>query len=89
MRPPRAKVKNYQYRKRGAEMKYVIRRPIGGISLNGFEYVLDGEDGNILFFDSEDQARKFLIEAGYSADELREDLDNRAIDINVWEGEGK
>lgn len=70
-------------------MKYVIRRPIGGIFLNGFEYVLDGENGNILFFDNEEQARKFLIEAGYSAEELQKDLDSRAIDINVWESEDK
>lgn len=66
-------------------MKFVIRRPIEGISLNGFEYVLDGEDGDIKFFDSEEQARDFLINAGYSPEELQEDLDDRAIDINVWE----
>lgn len=64
---------------------FVIRRSIGGISLNGYEYVLDGKDGDIKFFDSEEQARNFLINAGYSPEELQEDLDNCTIDINVWE----
>ncbi|MCM1329981.1 MAG: hypothetical protein NC253_11130 [Ruminococcus sp.] len=70
-------------------VKYVIRRPIEGIFLNGFEYALTEEDGDIKLFDSEEQAREFLIEAGYTAEELQADLDACAIDIDVWEGDEK
>lgn len=68
------------------EEKFVIRRPIGGISLNGWEYVTKDEAGeNIMFFCSEDEARQYLIEAGYPPEELQQDLDECAIDICNWE----
>lgn len=70
------------------EKKFVIRRPIGGISLNGYEYVTEDEAGeNIMFFDSEEEARQYLIKAGYTPEELQEDLDECAIDICEWEGD--
>lgn len=68
------------------DKKFVIRRPIGGISLNGYEYVTEDEAGeNIIFFGSEKAARQYLINAGYTPEELQADLDERVIDIDVWE----
>lgn len=65
--------------------KIVIRRPINGIFLNGFEYVTEDAAGeHIKFFESEESARHFLIGTGYTAEDLQTDLDNGAIDICEW-----
>lgn len=70
--------------------KFVIRRPINGISLNGYKYVTEDEAGkNIIFFDSNEAAWQYLIDAGYAPEELQTDLDNCVIDICEWEGEDK
>ncbi len=42
---------------------YIIGRPINGISLNGFEYVLD-EDGDEMIFESTTAAKEFLSDIG-------------------------
>lgn len=47
--------------------KYAIGRPIGGISLNGLEYVTDSNN-EPLFFDSQEDAIEFLIAYGYTKD---------------------
>lgn len=66
--------------------KFVIRRPINGISLNGYEYVTEDEAGeNIIFFDSNEAAWQYLTDAGYTPEELQTDLDNCVIDICEWE----
>lgn len=44
--------------------KVVVARPVGGITLNSaLEFLLD-ENGEVMVFDSEEQARKFLTGAG-------------------------
>ena len=45
-------------------------RPIEGISINGFEWLLEEEDGDIKWFDSIDDAKAFLLEAGATEDDL-------------------
>ena len=52
-------------------MKVLIARPIEGIPLNGNEYVVD-DHGYAILFDTEDKAREYLYENGFS-DELIED----------------
>lgn len=64
--------------------KYYIRRPINGISLNGFEFISEPGSDKPILFDSEDAAKVFLINAGYNANTLAHDLNNGAIDIDIW-----
>jgi len=52
--------------------QYAISRHINGISLNGREYCLDGED-NILLFDSFESAKAYLSE--FLVESTEEDLD--------------
>jgi hypothetical protein len=42
----------------------IIGRAINGISLNGLEYILEEEGGDILKFYSEEQAKLFLLAKG-------------------------
>jgi hypothetical protein len=52
-------------------MKYVVARPVGGITINGkLEFLLD-DDGEVRMFDSREQVRSFLTAAGVGAEELR------------------
>lgn len=69
------------------DVKYYIRRPIEGISLNGFEFVSEANDDKPILFDSEEAAKQYLINAGYSIEELERDLDSGAVDIDVWHNE--
>lgn len=46
-----------------------IARPISGISINGKEYVLD-KNGMAILFENEEKARGFLIENGYSDEDI-------------------
>ena len=59
-------------------MSYVISQFINGICLNDKEFVLDGPDGDIKKFDTEDEAKTFLIENG----RCEEDLDEGSIMID-------
>lgn len=52
-------------------MRYVIGRPIEGITLNGNEYVLD-DDGELMTFDSEEDALDFLKACGLTDDDIEE-----------------
>ena len=52
-------------------MRYAIGRPIEGITLNGNEYVLDG-DGELMTFDSEEDALDFLKACGLADDDIEE-----------------
>lgn len=52
-------------------MRYVIGRPIEGITLNGNEYVLDG-DGELMTFDSEEDALDFLKACGFTDNDIEE-----------------
>lgn len=45
-------------------MSVLIKRPIKGITINGFEYVLD-DDGNEIAFDTLEDAKAFLVQHGY------------------------
>ena len=51
--------------------KVVVTRPVGGITLNSaLEFLLDDSDA-VRVFDSEEQARKFLMDAGVDPEELQ------------------
>ena len=51
--------------------KIIVARPVGGITLNrALEFLLD-DSSEIRVFDSEDQARKFLTDAGVDPEELQ------------------
>ena len=51
--------------------KIIVARPVSGITLNrALEFLLD-DSGEIRVFDSEDQARKFLTDAGVAPEELQ------------------
>jgi len=51
--------------------KAIVARPVNGITINGeLEFLLD-DDGDIMMFDSSEQARSFLIANGVDAEELR------------------
>lgn len=44
--------------------KFCIARHINNISLNGYEYLLEREGGDIISFDSENDAVNFLNKTG-------------------------
>lgn len=50
-------------------MRYAIGRPIEGVTLNGNEYVLDG-DGELMTFDSEEDALDFLKACGFTDNDI-------------------
>ena len=43
----------------------IVGRPINGISLNGLEYILNG-DGSVMQFESQDAAKEFLKVNGFT-----------------------
>jgi hypothetical protein len=51
-------------------MKLKVGRHIEGISLNPLEYILDGPDGEIKWFENKEAAIEFLKTAGASDDEI-------------------
>jgi hypothetical protein len=51
---------------------FLIGRPINGISINGLEYVLDGEDGDVIEFETEEKAKEFLFQHGGTQEDLDE-----------------
>lgn len=51
-------------------MRYAIGRPIEGVTLNGNEYVLDG-DGKLMTFDSEEDALDFLKACGFTDNDIK------------------
>lgn len=50
-------------------MGVIVGRHIEGITINPLEYLLDDE-GELVVFESEEQARQHLIKNGYSKDDL-------------------
>jgi len=49
----------------------IVARPVNGITINGeLEFLLD-DSGEIMMFDSPEQAKSFLIANGVEAEELR------------------
>lgn len=52
----------------------IIGRPINGISINGLEYLLDCED-EVMIFDSEEDAKKYLSDQTGYTDEDFDDLE--------------
>jgi len=51
------------------ESRVKVGRHINGISLNGLEWLLD-DDGDIMYFDSEAQAKQFLLDHGETEEGL-------------------
>lgn len=58
---------------------YGIYRYINGISLNGAEWILDSEDGDIRTFSHKDEAVAFLNSSGVCGDE--EDIEEQGLFI--------
>lgn len=50
-------------------MGVIVGRHVEGIMLNPLEYLLDDE-GELMVFESEEQARRHLIKNGFSEDDL-------------------
>ena len=68
------------------ETGWKIGQYVNGITLNDLEYVLDGEDGDILYFETKDKAMTFILENGGT----QEDVDNGALiimDKTYWDTE--
>lgn len=60
--------------------RYVIGRPINGISINGLEYILDDE-GNELIFDSIEVAKEFLAAFEIGEEEIEaQDIQFEEVD---------
>lgn len=55
--------------KRRKPPRYVIGRPINGISINGLEYILT-DDGDEMIFDSIEDAKDFLSGCGVGEEEI-------------------
>lgn len=51
--------------------KVIAGRPINGITINGLEWLLT-DDGEVMIFDSEEQAVQFLKDHGVTDDALEE-----------------
>lgn len=51
--------------------KVVVARLVDGVTLNGELEFLLNDNGEIMIFDSTEQARSFLIANGVDAEELR------------------
>jgi hypothetical protein len=47
-----------------------VKRNIENCSLNGFEYLLDGPNGNIMEFNDKPEALRFLKSHGATDDEI-------------------
>ncbi len=60
-----------------SEETYVIAQPIEGISLNGYEYLLDDQE-EIMVFNSYDNAHYFVTEC--ITDENQEDFIRATVD---------
>ncbi len=56
--------------KSGNGKKIKVGKHINDIVLNDLGYLLDGPDGDILYFDSKLQAENYLGEAGYSDEDM-------------------
>jgi len=52
------------------EHRCVVARAINGISLNGYEFVLHNDDGQISIFSSKTVAIKWLIEHGVQSEDM-------------------
>ena len=67
-----------------ADKKIAIGRAINGISINGLEYLLDGDD-NLMLFNSVEDAKLFLTEHGVDAEcesftfEERDDIQTQKL----------
>ncbi len=47
-----------------------VGRHINGITLNGYEWLLTEEEGDIMFFNSTEEAKQFLLEHGETEEGL-------------------
>ena len=47
----------------------IVGRPINGITINGLEYLMDYE-GDLMTFESEEKAKEFLAEKGYTEEDM-------------------
>lgn len=67
------------------KMKIAICRPINGIPINGVEYLIDG-DGEAITFETEEKARRFLKDCGFSEEDI-EDMGIEFEDLEQEDGE--
>lgn len=72
---------------------YVIGRAINGISINGWEFVLDGRNGDVMVYDTREEALEFLKretgESDYTPDEFEEEYGAHILDeyLCTYKGE--
>lgn len=52
---------------------FVVAKHINNIALNDFEYLLD-KDGEIMVFESREEAQEFLKSTGYTDEEIAESI---------------
>lgn len=56
------------------EDKYVVSRAIGGVTINGKEFLLHADTDKVVIFKSVEAAHKFMEEQGVSKDEYEVEL---------------
>lgn len=57
---------------------WVVSRPIGGVTINGKEY-LEDKQGNLMCFETKRTAKQFLFDNGYSI----KDIADEGIEITL------
>jgi hypothetical protein len=66
---------------------YVIGRAIDGVCLNGWEFVLDGKDGDVMVYDTQEKALEFLKretgETDYTPEEFEEEYGAHILDESL------
>lgn len=53
------------------KQKFIIGRPINGVTINGLEYLLN-EDNSDMLFDSKEDAILFLVANDYTDEQLED-----------------
>jgi len=66
-------------------MNYAISRPAEGVLINPPEFILDEENKKVMLFGSQQAAKDFLIEHGYPAKNIEEDIANGWLNIDKYE----
>lgn len=51
---------------------WVVSRPICGVTINGKEY-LEDKQGNLMCFETKQDAKQFLFDNGYSEKDIADD----------------
>ena len=60
--------------------RVAVGRHINGITINPLEYLLDDE-GDLMTFESEEKAKEFLAEKGFSEEDMYWMMPNRQMNM--------